>query len=135
VNDPLGIPRGIILDTSALARLGKSRTISFLVVTAGTGLRRLYTSVACVDAADRLRPGIAHHALTGLADLLTPVELTVSAVLWAREYLPAEPVDIAHTAYLAWRGNDPEWPNGRTVATTRAQTYQAWGLSVHPISD
>jgi hypothetical protein len=90
MNTPLGIPGGVILDTSALARLGDSRTVSFLVATAGTGLHRLYASVACVDAADRLRPGIARHALTGLAGLLDPVDLTVSAVLWAREHLPTE---------------------------------------------
>jgi hypothetical protein len=135
MNAPLGIPGGVILDTSTLARLGDSRTISFLVATAGTGLHRLYASLACVDAADRLRPGIARHTLTGLAGLLDPVELTVSAVLWAREHLPTEPVDIAHTAYLAWPGNDPEWPKGRTVVTTRAEIYQGWGLSVHVISD
>lgn len=131
----LGIPGGVVLDTSALARLGINRTVSFLVVTAGTGLHRLYASVTCVDAADRLRLGIARHTLTGLAGLLEPTELTVSAVLWAREHLPAELVDIAHTAYLAWPGNDPEWPNGRTVATTRAEIYKAWNLSVHQISD
>jgi hypothetical protein len=135
MSTPLEMPGGVILDTSALARLGDSRTVSFLVATAGTGLHRLYASVACVDAADRLRPGIARHGLTGLAGLLDPVELTVSAVLWAREHLPTEPVDIAHTAYLAWPGNDPEWPKGRTVVTARAETYQRWGLSVYVISD
>src|SRR5262249_43305749 len=86
--------RGYLLDPTALAALGSSRRVSMLLTAAPHFQLPIYAPVTCVDAADRIRPGIARHV--GLLDVVEPVELTYSVVLHLRERTPQENLDMAH---------------------------------------
>ncbi len=91
--------RGYLLDTTALTALPSSRRVSIFVTTAPHFHLPLYAPVTCVDAADRMRPGIARHV--GRVPTVEPVDLTHSAVLDLRERTPHMALDIAHVVSLA----------------------------------
>jgi hypothetical protein len=124
--------RGYLLDATALAALGSSRRVSVLLLTAAPHFQlQIYAPVTCVDAADRIRPGIARHV--GRLDIVEPVDLTYSVVLHLRERTPQESLDIAHVIALA-RPN-PQWFTGLIVATTRPNQYTEHELAIYPVSD
>jgi hypothetical protein len=123
--------RGYLLDTTALAALGSSRRMSVLLTAAPHFHLPIYAPVTCVDAADRIRPGIARHV--GRIGIVEPVDLTYSAVLHLREITPRESLDIAHVIALA-RPN-PEWSTGLIVATTRPDQYTGHDLPIYPLGD
>ena len=123
--------RGYLLDTTALAALGSSRRVSVLLTTAPHFHLPIYAPVTCVDAADRIRPGIARHI--GRIAAVEPVDLTYSAVLDLRERTPQASLDIAHVIALA--RPSPDWSSGLIVATTRPDQYTGHDIPLYPVSD
>jgi hypothetical protein len=121
--------RGYLLDTSALAALGSSRRMSVLLTAAPQFQLPIYAPVTCVDAADRIRPGVARHV--GRIAAVEPVDLTYSAVLDLRERTPAASLDVAHVIALAKPG--PDWSTGLIVATTRPDRYIGHDLPIYPV--
>jgi hypothetical protein len=123
--------RGYLLDTTALAALGYSKRVSVLLTAAPHFHLPIYAPVTCVDAADRIRPGIAQHV--GRLGILEPVDLTYSVVLHLRKATPQESLDIAHVIALA--RPTPEWFAGLIVATTRPNQYTEHDLAIYPVGD
>jgi hypothetical protein len=123
--------RGYLLDTTALAALGSSRRVSVLLTTAPHFHLPIYVPVTCLDAADRIRPGIARHI--GRITAVEPVDLTYSAVLDLRERTPHTSLDIAHVIALAQPS--PDWSAGLIVATTRPDQYTGHDLPHYPVND
>ncbi|HEY3260117.1 MAG TPA: hypothetical protein VGJ95_07580 [Pseudonocardiaceae bacterium] len=123
--------RGYLLDTTALAALGSSRRVSVLLTTAPHFQLPIYAAVTCVDAADRIRPGIARHV--GRIAAVEAIDLTYSAVLDLRERTPDASLDIAHVIALARPG--PDWSTGLIVATTRPDRYTGYDLPIYPVGD
>jgi hypothetical protein len=68
--------RGYLLDTTALTALASSQRVSMLIATAPHFHLPLYAPVSCVDAADRIRPGIARH-VGQISDDFSPVERAI----------------------------------------------------------
>lgn len=123
--------RGYLLDTTALAALGSSRQVSVLLTTAPHFHLPIYAPVTCVDAADRIRPGIARHV--GRIAAVEPVDLTYSAELDLRERTPQASLDVAHVIALAQPS--PDWSAGLIVATTRPDQYTGHELPLYPLGD
>ncbi|MGQ0776742.1 MAG: hypothetical protein ACT4NY_20360 [Pseudonocardiales bacterium] len=123
--------RGYLLDTTALTALPASRRVSLLVATAPKFHLPLYAPVTCVDAADRIRPGIARHI--GRIPAIEPVDLTYSAVLDLRERTPETTLDVAHVVHLAH--SSPDWSAGLIVATIQPDIYADFDLPIYPIGD
>jgi hypothetical protein len=123
--------RGYLLDTTALAALGSSRRVSVLLTTAPQFNLPIYAPVTCVDAADRIRPGIARHI--GRIAAVEPVDLTYSTVLDLRERTPQASLDLAHVIALAQPS--PDWSAGLIVATTRPGQYTGHDLPLYPLRD
>ena len=105
--------------------------MSTLIATAPHFHLPLYAPVTCVDAADRVRPGIARHI--GWILVVEPVDLTYATVLDLREHRPQTALDVAHVVSLA-RPNS-EWSAGLIVATARPDLYGAFDLPIYPITD
>lgn len=129
VSEPGG--RGYLLDTTALAALGSSRRMSVLLTTAPLFQLPVYAPVTCVDAADRIRPGIARHI--GRIAAVESVDLTYSAVFDLRERTPQKTLDIAHVITLA--RPSPDWSAGLIVVTSRPERYTGHDIPIYPISD
>lgn len=129
MSDPTA--RGYLLDTTALTALGSSKRVSVLLTTAPHFHLPVYAPVTCVDAADRIRPGIARHI--GRIAAVEPVDLTYNAVLSLRERTPKASLDIAHVIALA--RPSPDWSSGLIVATTRPDHYTGHDLPLYPVSD
>lgn len=123
--------RGYLLDTTALTALPASRRVSTLIATAPNFHVPLYAPVTCVDAADRVQPGIARHI--GRIRAIEPVDLTYSAVLDLREHIPQTTLHVAHVVHLAHPS--PDWPAGLIVATTQPDIYAGFDLPIYPIGD
>ena len=123
--------RGYLLDTTALTALTSSRQVSVLITTAPHLHLPLYAPVTCVDAADRMRPGIARHV--GRVPAVEPVDLTYSAVLDLRERTPHMALDVAHVVSLAHPS--PDWSAGLIVATTQPDVYADFDLPIYPLGD
>ncbi len=123
--------RGFLLDTTALTALAYSRRVSILIATAPHFHLPLYAPVTCVDAADRIRPGIARHI--GRIPAVEPVDLTYSAVLDLRERTPQTALDVAHVVSLAHPS--PDWSAGLIVATAQPDLYASFDLPTYPIAD
>jgi hypothetical protein len=123
--------RGYLLDTTALIRIATSRQVSTLIVTAPHFHLPIYAPVACVDAADRIRPGIARHI--GRIPTIEPTDLTYGAVLDGRERTPELPLPVAQVVSLA--RPSPDWSAGLIVATAQSDLYQAFDLPIYPIGD
>lgn len=125
-----GHARGHLLDTSALAAIGANHRVSTLINLAPLEHLPLYAPVTCLEAADRIRQGIAHHA--GQIPGVTTVDLTYAAVLELRERTPKLPLDVGHVVSLARPG--PEWLAGLIVVTGQVDLYAAFDLPIYPIS-
>ncbi|MDQ3053335.1 MAG: hypothetical protein M3R66_05765 [Actinomycetota bacterium] len=123
--------RGYLLDTTALTALPSSRRVSIFVTTAPHFHLPLYAPVTCVDAADRMRPGIARHV--GRVPAVEPVDLTYSAVLDLRERTPHMALDVAHVVSLA--RPSPDWSSGLIVATAQPDAYAHFDLPIYPVED
>jgi hypothetical protein len=123
--------RGYLLDTTALAALASSRRVSILITTAPHFRLPLYAPVTCVDAADRIRPGVARHV--GKIPAVEPVDLTYSVVLDMRERAPRATLDVAHVVSLAHPS--PDWSTGLLVATAEPDLYAGFGLPIYPVGD
>lgn len=123
--------RGYLLDTTALTALASSRRVSILITTAPHFHLPLYVPVTCVDAADRIRPGIARHV--GRISAVEPVDLTYSAVLDLRERTPQTALDVAHVVTLAHPSID--WSAGLIVATAQPDLYTGFDLPIYPVGD
>jgi hypothetical protein len=123
--------RGYLLDTTALTGLVTSRRVSTLIVTAPHFQLPVYAPVACVDAADRIRPGLAQHV--GRITAIEPVDLTYATVLDARERTPELPLPVAHVVSLA--RPSPDWAAGLIVATARPELYRGFDLPLYPVAD
>jgi hypothetical protein len=111
--------------------LPSSRQVSVLITTAPHFHLPLYAPVACVDAADRMRPGIARHV--GRIPAVEPVDLTYSAALDLRERTPHMALDVAHVVSLAHPS--PDWSAGLIVATTQPDVYADFDLPIYPLGD
>jgi hypothetical protein len=122
---------GYLLDTSALAALASSRRMSTLVAAAPHFDWPLYAPVTCLDAADRIHPGIARHA--GRISAIEPLDLTYPELLDLRERVPKANLDVAHVISLALPG--PAWPGGLTVATLLPALYQGFPLRIFPVGE
>lgn len=123
--------RGYLLDTTALTALPSSRRVSILITTAPHFHLPLYAPVTCVDAADRIRPGIARHI--GRVPAVEPVDLTYSALLDLRERTPQMALDVAHVVSLAHPSLD--WSAGLIVATAQPDRYAGFDLPIYPLGD
>ncbi|MGH3873384.1 MAG: hypothetical protein ACRDSR_18055 [Pseudonocardiaceae bacterium] len=123
--------RGYLLDTTALTVLASSWRVSTLITTAPHSRLPLYVPVTCVDAADRIRPGIARHI--GRITAVELVDLTYSAVLDLRERTPQTALDVAHVVGLAHPS--PDWSAGLIVATTQPHLYAGFDLPIYPVAD
>ncbi len=123
--------RGYLLDTTALTALPSSWRVSILITTAPHFHLPLYAPVTCVDAADRMRPGIARHV--GRVPAIEPVDLTYSAVLDLRERTPDMVLDVAHVVSLA--RPSPDWSAGLIVATAQPDVYAGFDLPIYPVGD
>jgi len=123
--------RGYLLDTTALTALPSSRRVSILIITAPHFHLPLYAPVTCVDAADRMRPGIARHV--GRVPTVEPVDLTYSAVLDLRERTPHMVLDIAHVVSLA--RPSPDWSAGLIVVTAQPGVYADFDLPIYRSTD
>ncbi len=123
--------RGYLLDATALAALPSSRRVSILIASAPHFHLPLYAPVTCVEAADRMRPGVARHV--GRVPAVEPVDLTYSAVLDLREHTPHLALDVAHVVTLAHPS--PDWSAGLIVATAQPDAYAGFGLPIYPVGD
>jgi hypothetical protein len=120
-----------LLDTSALAALPVSRQVSTLIVAAPRMRLPIFAPVTCVDAADRIRPGIARHIARIPA--IEPVDLTYGAVLDLREQTPALALDVAHVISLGRAREDR--PAGLLVATVRPDLYREFELRIYSLGE
>ncbi|MGH3907802.1 MAG: hypothetical protein ACRDTE_27025 [Pseudonocardiaceae bacterium] len=123
--------RGYLLDTTALTALPASRRMSILITTAPHCHLPLYAPVTCMDAADRIRPGIARHV--GRIPAVEPVDLTYSAVLDLRERTPQTALDVAHVVSLAHPS--PAWATGLIVTTAQPDLYAGFDLPIYRVGD
>ncbi|HET9144009.1 hypothetical protein [Actinophytocola sp.] len=123
--------RGYLLDTTALAALGTSRRMSTLITAAPRLGLPLYAPVTCIDAADRIRSGIAAHI--GRIPAVETLELTYDQVLQLREFAPTAALDVAHVISLA--RPSAAWPKGLIVATVLPRLYAGHDLAVYSIGD
>jgi hypothetical protein len=123
--------RGYLLDTTALAALGTSRRMSTLITAAPRLGLPLYAPVTCVDAADRIRPGIAAHI--GRIPAVETLELTYDQVLQLRESTPTAELDVAHVIQLA--RPSAAWPKGLIVATVLPGRYSCHDLAIYAVGD
>ena len=105
--------------------------MSTLITTAPHFHWTLYAPVSCLDAADRIRPGLARHV--GRLPGVEPIDLTYSGVLDLRERSPEAPLEVAQVISLARPGL--EWATGLTVATAEPEWYTAYGVSTYSIGD
>jgi hypothetical protein len=123
--------RGYLLDTTALTALASSQRVSILIATAPHSHLPLYAPVSCVDAADRIQPGIARHV--GQISAVEPIDLTYSAVLDLRERTPQTALDVAHVISLAHPS--PDWSAGLIVVTAMPDLYAGFDLPIYPLAD
>jgi hypothetical protein len=121
-------PRGHLLDTSALVGLKTRAEVSRIVATAPHFHVALYAPVACVDAADRIEPGIARHV--GRLPAIETIDLTYDAVLQGREMTPDLPLPVAQVLYLARM----DWSRP-VVTTAEPDLYRRFGIDVYPIGN
>lgn len=124
-------PGGLLLDTTALAALASSRTVSAIIASAPNLKHPLYAPVTCLDAADRICPGIAKHI--GRLPAIEPLELTYADVLHLRQRAPQVALDVAHVIALAQR--TPAMPTGLAVATVLPELYAGFDLQINPIGE
>lgn len=122
---------GLLLDTTALVALASSRSVSAIIASAPTLERKLYAPVTCLDAADRICPGIAEHI--GRLPAIEPLELTYADVLYLRRLAPKVALDVAHVTALA--RPTPTMPEGMAVATVVPELYAGFDLRINPIGD
>lgn len=123
--------RGYLLDTTALAALASSWRMSTLIATAPHFHLSLYAPVSCVDAADRIQPGIARHI--GQISAVEPIDLTYSAVLDLRERTPQTALDVAHVVNLAHPSLD--WSARLIVVTAKRDLYAGFDLPLYLLQD
>jgi hypothetical protein len=124
-------PGGLLLDTTALAALASSRSVSAIVASAPTLKQKLYAPVTCLDAADRICPGIAKHI--GRLPAIEPLELSFADVLDLRQRAPHIALDVAHVIALA--RPTPTMPGGLAVATVLPELYAGFDLQINPIGE
>jgi hypothetical protein len=123
--------RGYLLDTSALAALPKSHEMSLLVSAGPHFDWALYAPVTCVEAADRIRPGIARHI--GRIPAIELMDLTYEDVVDIRDRSGSLPLDVAHVITLAQPNLN--WPTGLIVATVLPDLYSGFDLHLYPVGD
>jgi hypothetical protein len=121
--------RDHLLDTSVLVGLKDSAAVSRIVTTAQHFHATLYVPVTCVDAADRIAPGIARH-VSRLRPVIETIDLTYAAVLEGREVTPDLPLPVAQVLYLARM----EWLR-LVVTTAEPGLYRDFGIEVFPVSN
>ncbi len=91
----------------------------------------IFAPVTCVDAADRIRPGIARHIARIPA--IEPVGLTYGAVLDLREQTPDLALDVAHVISLGRAREDR--PAGLLVATVLPDLYREFKLRIYSLGE
>jgi hypothetical protein len=126
-----GNPGGLLLDTTALAALAASRSVSAIVAAAPNLKQKLYAPVTCLEAADRIQPGIARH-IGGLPAIET-LDLTYADLIALRQCAPQAALDVAHVIALA--RPTPVMPGGLAVATVMPELYAGFGLLINPIGE
>jgi hypothetical protein len=124
-------PSGLLLDTTALAALASSRSMSSIIAAAPHFEQTLYAPVTCLDAADRIRPGIARHI--GRIPIVEPLDLTYAEVLELRERAPDAALDVAHVITLA--RPTAERPGGLAVATVLPGLYSGFDLRIRTVGE
>lgn len=91
----------------------------------------LYAPVTCVEAADRIRPGIARHI--GRIPAIRLLDLTYEDVVGIREHAPKAPLDVAHVVTLA--RPSVAWPNGLIVTTVLPDLYTGYDVRLYAVGD
>ena len=127
----IGNPRGLLLDTTALAALASSRSTSAIIASAPNLEHKLYAPVTCLDAADRIQPGIARHV--GRLSAIEPLDLTYADLLAMRRCAPQAALDVAHVIALA--RPTPIMPGGMAVATVIPELYAGFDILINPIGE
>jgi hypothetical protein len=131
MSKPLNEARGYLLDTSALAALPASHEMSLLVSAGPRFDWALYAPVTCVEAADRVRPGIARHI--GRIPAVELLDLTYEDVVDIRERAPKLPLDVAHVLSLAQP--TANWPAGLIVTTVLPDLYKGFDVRIYPVGN
>jgi hypothetical protein len=124
-------PAGLLLDTTALAALASSRSMSAIIAAAPNLERKLYAPVTCLDAADRICPGIAKQVAQLPA--IETLDLTYADLLHMRQCAPQAALDVAHVMALA--RPTPITPGGLAVATVMPELYAGFDLLINPIGE
>jgi hypothetical protein len=124
-------PSGLLLDTTALAALAASRSMSAIIASAPKLQHKLYAPVTCLDAADRICPGIARHVARLPA--IEPLDLSYADLLHLRQCAPHAALDVAHVIALA--RPTPVTPGGLAVATVMPEQYAGFDLLINPIGE
>jgi hypothetical protein len=124
-------PGGLLLDTTALAALASSRSMSAIIASAPNLEAKLYAPVTCLDAADRICPGIAKQVAQLPA--IEPLDLTYADLLHLRQYTPQASLDVAHVIALA--RPTPITPGGLAVATVMPELYAGFDILINPIGE
>jgi hypothetical protein len=129
VNEAL--PGGLLLDTTALAALASSRSMSAIVASAPNLEHKLYAPVTCLEAADRICPGVAAHV--GRLPAIETVDLTYADLLDIRQCAPQAALDVAHVIALA--RPTPMMPGGMAIATVMPELYAGFNLLINPLGE
>lgn len=127
----IAAPAGLLLDTTALAALASSRSMSAIIAAAPNLERKLFAPVTCLDAADRICPGIAKHVAQLPA--IEPLDLSYADLLHMRQCAPQASLDVAHVIALA--RPTPITPGGLAVATVMPELYAGFDLLINPIGE
>jgi hypothetical protein len=105
--------------------------VSAIVASAPNLEQKLYAPVTCLEAADRIRPGIARHI--GRLPAIEPLDLTYADLLSLRQCAPEAALDVAHVIALA--RPTPIMPGGLAVATVMPELYAGFNLLINPIGE
>jgi hypothetical protein len=124
-------PGGLLLDTTALAALASSRSMCAIIASAPNLEHKLYAPVTCLDAADRICPGIAKHVAQLPA--IEPLDLSYADLIHMRQCAPQVALDVAHVITLA--RPTPIMPGGLAVATVMPELYSGFDLLINPIGE
>ena len=126
-------PVGIVLDAAALLALDTGNSdAAYLVSSAPDYYRALYASVASLYAANQARPSLARRVV-GHLDAIHPTGIDTPSIVEMADRAPQQAIDLAHVVHLALPSR--EWPDGRAIATTTPQLYQAHPIALYEIDN
>jgi hypothetical protein len=106
-------------------------TVSGSSTTRAGPSRSAPTSPCCLEAADRICPGVVKHI--GRLPGIEPLDLTFADVLHLRQCAPQVALDVAHVIALAQP--TPTAPGGMAVATVLPDLYAGYNLRINPLGE